>query len=167
VETYPFGSIESFKEDNVKFQMLFEKCTTVYNVNFYRNQSTCIIRSLKFPLLFCSSNPFLVFFISLIYMVLQFLDFPNFSIFVLLGNWCVISCGRRNAVAKFMVLWWIGIAWNVIYLRNGILNTPGSPTPKVSPLHVVFYLNKVLVTTCFDRGRYWRVPLASSFSSSN
>jgi hypothetical protein len=35
---------------------------------------------------------------------------------------------------------------------------PCSPSSKVSPLHAIFYLNGVIVTTCFDRGRCWRVP---------
>jgi hypothetical protein len=29
VENYPFGAIKSFKEDDVKFWTLFEKCTMV------------------------------------------------------------------------------------------------------------------------------------------
>jgi hypothetical protein len=33
-----------------------------------------------------------------------------------------------------------------------------SPSPKVSPLHVIFNLNKKLVATHFDKGIYQRVP---------
>jgi hypothetical protein len=158
VEDYPFGSIKSLKEDNVKFRMLFEKCTMVYNTNFLRNQSTCIVRSLNFPF-FLFFKSILGFFISLIYMVLQFVDFPNYSKFGFLGNWCVVFWGgRRSEVAKFRVLWWLGIAWDAIYFGNGISSMPYSPSLKVGPLYVVFDLNKVLVTTRFDRGGYWKVP---------
>jgi len=45
VENYPFGAIKRFKEDDVKFWMLFEKCTMAYNANFYRNQSTFVVSS--------------------------------------------------------------------------------------------------------------------------
>jgi len=73
--------------------------------------------------------------------------------------WCFISWGgKRSGVTKFMVFWWIGIAWNAIYFGNGISNTPCSPSLKMGPSHVVFDLNIVLITTCFDRGRYWKVP---------
>jgi hypothetical protein len=40
VELYPFGAIKSIKEDDVKFQTLFEKCTMVCSTSFYRIRST-------------------------------------------------------------------------------------------------------------------------------
>ncbi len=79
VEDYPFGAIKSLNEDDVKFQMLFKKCIIacnvheVCNVNFYRNWLTCVVNSPSFSFCF-SSNPFMDFFISLFYMVLQFVD---------------------------------------------------------------------------------------------
>jgi len=35
---------------------------------------------------------------------------------------------------------------------------PHSPSSEVSPLHVIFYLNGVFVTTCFNRGEVEEVP---------
>jgi hypothetical protein len=35
---------------------------------------------------------------------------------------------------------------------------PPSPSSKVSPLHFMFYLGGVLITTCFNRGACPRVP---------
>jgi hypothetical protein len=60
-----------------------------YNAKFCKNQSTSIVISLNFPHYF--SNNSLDFFIFLIYMVFQFLDFRNSFVFILLGNWCIIS----------------------------------------------------------------------------
>jgi hypothetical protein len=40
---------------------------------------------------------------------------------------------------------------------------PCLPSLEVSPLHVIFDLNGVLVTTCFDRGRYQKAPFHTSF----
>jgi len=57
VELYPFGAIKSIKEDDVKFQTLFEKCTMACFTSFYRNHSTSIVSSLN--IFFCSFLPML------------------------------------------------------------------------------------------------------------
>jgi hypothetical protein len=61
VELYPFGTIKSLKEDDVKFQMLFEKCTMACSTNFCGNHSTSIVNS---PNYYCFKF---------------FLGFPNFT----------------------------------------------------------------------------------------
>ncbi len=57
VQFYPFGTIKCLKEDDVKFQMLFEKCTMACYASFYKNHSTSIVSSPIF--FFCSFLPFL------------------------------------------------------------------------------------------------------------
>jgi hypothetical protein len=62
IKDYPFGAIKNLKEDDVKCQTLFEKCTMAYITNFCRNQLTFVVNSKKNPFCFLSSNPFLDFF---------------------------------------------------------------------------------------------------------
>jgi len=52
VEFYRFGTIKIMKEDNVKFWMLFEKCTMACFASFCRNHLTYIISNPN--ILFCS-----------------------------------------------------------------------------------------------------------------
>jgi len=52
VELYPFGAINSVKEDDVRFWMLVKKCIAAYCVIFCRNCLTSIASSSNF--LFCS-----------------------------------------------------------------------------------------------------------------
>jgi hypothetical protein len=75
MELYPFSSIKSLKENDVRFWTLFEKCTMACCAIFYKNQLTFVVSNpnfnLFFPFSFFLDSP-----ISLIYMLLQFFDFP-------------------------------------------------------------------------------------------
>ncbi len=55
VELYSFGAIRSIKDNDVRFQMLFQKCTMVYSTNFYKNCSTSLVSNPN--ILFCSFLP--------------------------------------------------------------------------------------------------------------
>jgi hypothetical protein len=57
VEFYPFGPIRIIKEDDVKFWILFGKCTMACFANFHRNRSTFVERSPN--IIFCSILPML------------------------------------------------------------------------------------------------------------
>jgi hypothetical protein len=59
VELYPFSTIRSIKEDDVKFQMSFKKCTMAYFAIFCINRLTSIESSPN--ILFCSFLPFFFF----------------------------------------------------------------------------------------------------------
>jgi hypothetical protein len=45
VELYLFGIIRCIKENNVKFWMLFKKCTKAFSSKFCRNHSTFVVSS--------------------------------------------------------------------------------------------------------------------------
>jgi len=45
VEFYPFDTIKSIKEDDVRFWVLFKKCTMACSANFCGNHSTSIVSS--------------------------------------------------------------------------------------------------------------------------
>jgi len=45
VELYLFGAIKCIKENDVRFWMLFEKCTMAYFTSFYGNHSTFVINN--------------------------------------------------------------------------------------------------------------------------
>ncbi len=79
MELYPFGTIKSIKEDDVRFQMLFQKCTMACSTNFYRNRSTSVVSSPN--ILFCSFLPMLFWIISLIFMVNLFPNYYNYYLF--------------------------------------------------------------------------------------
>ncbi len=57
VELYTFNAIRNIKENNVRFWMLFEKCTMACSVSFCKNHSTFVISSPN--ILFCSFLPML------------------------------------------------------------------------------------------------------------
>jgi len=57
VGLYPFSTIISIKEDNVKFWTLFEKCAMACHASFCRNHLTSLVNSPKF--IFCSFLPIL------------------------------------------------------------------------------------------------------------
>jgi hypothetical protein len=65
VELYPFGAIKSIKEDDVKFWMLFKKCTMAYFASFCRNHSTSVISSPN--ILFC-------FFLAMFFWISNLID---------------------------------------------------------------------------------------------
>jgi hypothetical protein len=48
-----------------------------------------------------------------------------------------------------MFIKWTKVAWNAIDFKNSF---------KVSPLLVIYNLNRIFVATCFNRGKYQRAP---------
>jgi hypothetical protein len=61
VENCPFGATKSLKEDDVKFQTLFEKCTRAYNINFYRNSLISIVSNPNYPFFVFLKKKILIF----------------------------------------------------------------------------------------------------------
>jgi hypothetical protein len=58
VELYPFNAIKRMKDDDVRFWMLFKKCTMAFSANFCRNYSTSIVS--RPNILFCLFLPMLL-----------------------------------------------------------------------------------------------------------
>jgi hypothetical protein len=81
VELYPFNAIKSMKEDDVRFRMLFKKCTMVYLANFCKNRSTSIVSSPN--IFFCLFLPML-FWIFQSHWFLWLIYFRTFTIIICL-----------------------------------------------------------------------------------
>ncbi len=129
-----------------------------YSATFRKNWSTFIINSPNFLSLF--SNYFLDFFIFLIYMVLQFLDFPD-SLFVLLS---INESFPKEAKEMELSNSW---AFKELKLHempstSRVDSMPCLPSPKVSLIHVIFNPNGVFVVACFNRVRYGKVPTCTT-----
>lgn len=136
--------------------MLFEKGTMECNTSFYKNWLTYVIKINKnFPSFFFQMYYWIV---SFIYMVLHFVNFLHSFMLVLLGNWSIVSWNgkkmespnsRSLSEQKFHEV-----------PSTSRINFPmsHSPSSKLSPLHVIYNLNGVLVATCFNRGKYQRAP---------
>jgi hypothetical protein len=90
VEFYPFGTIKSIKENDVRFRVLFKKCNMACFTSFYKNH-LALINSPNIFLLLFPSNSFLDFLISLIYMVSLFPNFHNYYFILFLDYQCIIS----------------------------------------------------------------------------
>jgi hypothetical protein len=100
VKLYPFGTIKSFKEDDVRSRMLFKKCTMACYTSFNINCSTSIVGS------------------------------PN--------SRAIVEVGLDE----------------IPLISGGDSPVLCSPTVEVNPFHVIFDLNGVWITTCFNKGGY-------------
>ncbi len=183
VEFYPLSTIKIIKED-VRFRILFRKCTMACFTNFYKNRSTSIVSNLDF--IFCS-------FLPMFFGFSNFIDFYGQSIsrFLKLLFVCFFQIIRapffdkaenRELPNSCTV---VEVGLNEIPLTLGFnfqmfqvedmelpnsraivaisldeipstLNVdskvPHLPMVEVSPFHVIFNLNKILITTCFNKG---------------
>jgi hypothetical protein len=138
--------------------MLFKKCTMAWHTIFYKNHLTSVISSPNF--LFCSFLPILSWISNLI-------DLYGFSIlrlsqllfvFFLLGYWCVVSWkGGRNGITKFMRIRCIKVGWDATDFGSG-LPSASFAFSRDESIHVIFYLNRILVVTHFHRGGYCKAP---------
>jgi hypothetical protein len=152
VELYLFDTIKSIKKDDVKFWRLFKKCAMVCSTSFYKNCSTYIISNPN--ILFCSFLPILLKISQSLWFIWSFYfqTFTTSLCFFLLDYQCTISWrGERCGVAKFMFSCWSWLRWNSINFRCRLPNASLACT-KGESISCIFYLNKVLISTHFDKG---------------
>ncbi len=188
VELYPFGTIKSIKEDDVRFWTLFKKCTMACSTSFCRNCLTSIINSPN--ILFCSFLPMFFGFSNLIDLYGQSISSLSQLLFVLFFQ--IINAPfpkevedkeeDRELPNSRMVVEvsldeippTLGFDSQMPQVENvespnsrtivainldeipsiSIVNSlvPYSPIAEVSPFHVIFYLNEIMITTHFNKG---------------